>query len=117
MDDPVAKLDILPTFEGFDHPEVECKIPKVHLLSEKGCIYQINLQKKSGTPFKFLRYRDVTQIGRYFGLSLNDKVTRLYTTVNFLVEENTKFMEKHCKNYKLGIEEYSKRTVAMAEQR
>ena len=48
MDTPVAKLDIVPTFEGFDKPEVECNIPKVRLLSQKGRIYQINLTKKEG---------------------------------------------------------------------
>jgi len=41
----------------------------------------------------------------------------LYTTVNFLVEENTKFMEKHCKGYAAWIDEYSRRTAAMAENR
>jgi len=51
----------------------------------------MNLIKKFGN-FKFLKYRFVTQLGRYFGLTLNDKVTRLYTTVNFLVEENTDFL-------------------------
>ena len=87
------------------------------MFSQKGCIYQINLQKKTEKPFRFLRYRDVTQIGRYFGITLNEKVTRLYTTVNFLVEENTKFMEKHCKGYAAWIDEYSRRTAAMAENR
>jgi len=33
MEVPVAKLDIMPTFGGFDAPEVECHIPKLHLLS------------------------------------------------------------------------------------
>ena len=27
MDDPVAKLDIMPTFDGFDAAEVECHVP------------------------------------------------------------------------------------------
>ena len=97
MDTPVAKLDITPTFGGFSSPEVECNIPKVHLISEKGRIYQINLSKKEGEPFKYLKYRDITQLGRYFSITLNDKTTRLYTTVNFLVEENKKFLENHLK--------------------
>ena len=85
METPVARIDIMPTFEGFDTTEVECNRPDLIVISEKGGIYQMNLTKKHG-DFKFLKYRYVTQLGRYFGLTLNDKVTRLYTTVNFLVE-------------------------------
>ena len=80
----------------------------MHLISEKGRIYQINLEKKEGEPFSYLKYRDITQLGRYFGITLNDKVTRLYTTVNFLVEENTKFLEKHLKMYKGWVEQQTK---------
>ena len=42
----------------------------------------------------------MTQIGRYFGVTLNDKVTRLYTTVNFLVDENSQFLERVLKRYR-----------------
>ena len=53
--------------------------------------------KKGGLPFTYLKYREIAQLGRYFGLTLNNKVTRLYTTVNFLVlvPENIKFLVKH----------------------
>ena len=94
MDAPVARLDIEPTFHGFDAPEVECNIPTVKLISKKGKIYQMNLSKKEG-KFGFLKYKDISQIGRYFTITLNDKVTRLYTTVNFLVEKNISFLEKY----------------------
>ena len=33
MNDPVAKIDIPPTFEGFDGSEAECMIPKAKLIS------------------------------------------------------------------------------------
>ena len=55
------------------------------------------LSKKEGSPFKYMRYQDINQLGRYFSLSLNDKVTRLYTTVNFLVEENINFLKTYLK--------------------
>ena len=42
----------------------------------------------------------MTQVGRYFAITLNDKVTRLYTTVNFLVDENSNFLEKVLKRYR-----------------
>lgn len=87
LDAPVARLQIPPTFEGLGIVEVECEPPVVRCICEKGRIYQINLRRKEGA-FRFLGYTEVAQIGRYFSLSLNDKVTRLYTTVNFLVQEN-----------------------------
>lgn len=59
----------------------------------------MNLRKKEGPPFFFAKYQTSNQLGRYFGLTLNDSVTRLYTTVNFLLEDNTKFMEKHLQGY------------------
>lgn len=86
MDDPVARVNIEPTFDGFETPEVECVIPEIKLISQKGNIYQINLFKKSGAPFTFLGYKDISQIGRFYSISLNENVTRLYTTVNFLVD-------------------------------
>ena len=97
MDDPVAIIDIPPTYGGFDSAEVECEIPEVLTVSEKGMLYQINLVKKGGLPFTYLKYREIAQLGRYFGLTLNNKVTRLYTTVNFLVlvPENIQFLMKH----------------------
>ena len=89
----------------------------MHLISQKGRIYQINLEKKEGEPFSYLKYRDITQLGRYFGVTLNDKVTRLYTTVNFLVEENTKFLEKHLKMYKGWVEKQAKNLTSENELR
>ena len=48
---------------------------------------------------------------------MNDKVTRLYTTVNFLVEENTKFLEKHLKMYKGWVEKQAKNLTSENELR
>ena len=100
LDSPLAELYIPPTFDGFDQPEVECSIPKVHHISQKGNIYQLNLTKAEGAPFQYLKYRYLTQLGRYYAVTLNRKVTRLYTTVNFLVQENTSFLEGHLRLYR-----------------
>lgn len=70
----------------------------MRLISEKGKIYQMNLGRKVGI-FKHLKYTNIYQIGRYYALKLNNKVTRLYTTVNFLVEENLSFSKKIMKFY------------------
>ena len=59
----------------------------------------MNLKKKEGPPFFFMRYQTINQLGRYFTLTLNDNVTRLYTTVNFLLEDNTNLLEKYLKRY------------------
>lgn len=72
-------------------------MPKVQIVSKKGNIFRINLFKKEGFPFRFIKYSDISQLGRYFSLSLNGKTTRLYTTVNFLVDENIDFLKKHLK--------------------
>ena len=39
------------------------------------------------------------QLGRHFGLTVNDKVTRLYTLVNFLTFDNTNFLRRYLKAY------------------
>ena len=45
-------------------------------------------------PFEYIGYQHVHQLGRFFSLTLNKKVTRLYTNVGFLSERNTEFMQK-----------------------
>lgn len=84
--DPVARLDIPPTFEGLEEGEADCKIPAVEVICEKGPIYMISLESGGGRPFVYRKYREVSQLGRYFSITLNNKVTRLYTQVNFLVK-------------------------------
>lgn len=55
------------------------------------------LTKKEGN-FEFNRYTDMAQLGRYYSLTLNDAVTRLYTSVNFLEKDNKIFMRKFFKD-------------------
>ena len=55
--------------------------------------------KKGGKQFSFNKYTSPCQIGRYHSITLNDTVTRLYTSVNFLVGENKKFMKKYLQGY------------------
>lgn len=40
----------------------------------------------------------MAQLGRYYSLTLNDAVTRLYTSVNFLEKDNKIFMRKFFKD-------------------
>ena len=53
------------------------------------------LSKTNGEPFKFNRYREIAQLGRFYSVTLNNKITRLYTTVAFLVDENINFLRKY----------------------
>jgi hypothetical protein len=47
----------------------------------------VKLVKDEGFNFSFKGYNDESQIGRYYSLTFN-KVTRLYTCVNFLTKKN-----------------------------
>ena len=46
LGDPIARLDIRSTFEGFNSVEVACSVSRMLLISKKGGIYQMNLKKK-----------------------------------------------------------------------
>jgi hypothetical protein len=61
-------------------------------ISISGRIYEMHLSKKSGIPFLFNKYHTVNQLGRYHSITLNNEVTRLYTSVNFLIKNNKHFM-------------------------
>ena len=45
-------------------------------------------------PFEYVGYQDVHQLGRFFSLTLNKKVTRLYTSVGFLDPKNIDFVDR-----------------------
>ena len=45
-------------------------------------------------PFEYLGYSFVHQLGRFFSLTLNKKVTRLYSNVGFMNARNVDFMER-----------------------
>jgi hypothetical protein len=63
-------------------------------VSEKGQIYQVDLEATSGEDFEFLGYSDIRQLGRFYSLTLNKKITRLYTSVGFLDTRNLAFMQQ-----------------------
>ena len=72
MDNPVARLDITPTFHGFDADEIECEIPKLKIIAKKNRLYQMNLFKKDGDPFHYQDYSNIRQLGRHFAITVND---------------------------------------------
>ena len=59
----------------------------MNCLSQKTDIYSIGIIQES-IPMRFLGYSDIRQLGQYYSLTINNKITRLYTAVNFLNETN-----------------------------
>ena len=58
----------------------------MNCISEKTQIYAIGLVQEMGHLY-YLGYSDSRQLGQYYSLTLG-KITRLYTTVNFLNSGN-----------------------------
>ena len=92
--DPIAKLNIPQIYKGLENEFCDVKVRKVTTVSETGQIYQVQLESAGMEPFEYLGYQDLHQLGRFFSLTLNKKVTRLYTSVGFLDAGNLDLMEK-----------------------
>ena len=90
--EPIAKLNIPQLFKNIERDYCDVVLRRVTNVSEKGQIYQLELES-AATPFEYLGYRDVHQLGRFYSLTLDKKVTRLYTSAGFLDAKNVKFME------------------------
>lgn len=45
-------------------------------------------------PLIFKGYEDLSQLGKYFALTINNGVTKLYSVVNFLSEDNIDLMSR-----------------------
>ena len=79
----------------------ECYLSYKELVSEKTQIYIVGFTSLNDKEFRYNGYTEITQIGQYFSLTINKKVTRLYTTVNCLSMSNRKLMEKLIKKHPL----------------
>ena len=58
-------------------------------------IFELLLTRKDGEAFGFQKYRSVNQLGRFFSVTLNRSVTRLYSTVSFARPDNLTFLQKY----------------------
>jgi len=47
-------------------------------------IFAVYLIAKSDKKFRYTGYEHLSQIGKYYTVTINEKKTRLYTMVNFL---------------------------------
>ena len=59
-----------------------------------GQIYLINLRVRQDEKIEYQGYSYINQLGRYYSLTMDDKITRLYTSVNFINIINIHLMNK-----------------------
>lgn len=57
--------------------------------------YLIRLMPYIEKSLKYAGYSSVAQFGQYFSLSIDDQVTRLYTSVFCMRKKNLQFMESN----------------------
>jgi hypothetical protein len=89
---PVAKLGITSVCPNtLTEDEFEVYVDSFSCISRSGDLYEIYLKSLEGT-LVFQGYQDVTQLGRFRSLNLDNSVTRLYTNVYFTLRNNTRIM-------------------------
>ena len=84
---PIAKLVCPPTYSGINSEVNLGTIKYLNCISLKTQIYAIGIVQNY-IPIVFQGYTDVRQLGQYYSLTVNGKITRLYTAVNFLSLSN-----------------------------
>lgn len=87
---PIAALAITPTYEMQELTTV--RISQMFCHDKNGIIHTIYFELPPGSHFR--GYTDLTQIGQYYSLTVNKKLTRLYTAVNFLQAANIRLMDQ-----------------------
>jgi hypothetical protein len=86
---PVAKIVRNSPVEGLEELN-EVTIHSKDLLTDASSTYLVYLSLRNGV--RFGGYSESCQLGQYFTLNINDKVTRLYTNVWCMRKENIKFI-------------------------
>ena len=72
--------------------ENECAIFNLQQLSRDSSVYLLELIPKNEGRFEYKVFQDVSQLGQYFTLMINNKKTRLYTSVNCMNSSNRALM-------------------------
>ena len=93
---PIAKLVAPPTYSGMNFEVNDGVIQFMKCISEKTQIFSIGIVQKY-VPLVFLGYSDVRQLGQFYSFTIDNKITRLYTAVNFLSLANIQRMEEMLK--------------------
>ena len=89
---PIAKLVTPSTYSGIKYEVNDGNIKYMNCISLKTQIYSIGIVQ-GYMPLVFLGYSDPRQLGQYYSLTINKKITRLYTAVNFLSLANIRRMD------------------------
>ena len=88
LGEPVAKLNIPSIFKNLDRDYCDVTLSQITCISQKGQIYLVEFESEDMIPFEYRGYSKVEQLGRFYSLTLNKKITRLYTSVGFLHQRN-----------------------------
>jgi hypothetical protein len=94
IDKPIAKLQVPEQFLNFSSESYQVQIHSVDLICSKSSLNLVKLNLLQNERIEYKGYSELEQLGRYYSLTLNKEMTRLYSTVNFLNEGNVSFVLK-----------------------
>ncbi len=92
---PVARIEktkIYPRMQELN----PAKISAINFYQSSKRIYTVYLRSKNlkDDAFEFAGYTDLSQLGKYFAVTISNSKTRLYTMVNFLQKKTVKLVEQ-----------------------
>lgn len=88
--EPIAKLQNVSPYPSMSELNL-ATVSSMHCHDSAKRIYTVYLSSM-GHEFAYNGYTQLSQIGQYYAVTINDKKTRLYTMVNFLTSRNVKLM-------------------------
>lgn len=77
----------------------KAEVKEIFVVSEPGSIYELRLRLSVNKSVCFTGYTDKRQFGQYYTLTLNNSLTRLYTSVHCLQKRNLSLMETLIKGF------------------
>jgi hypothetical protein len=101
---PIMKIVTPPPYNNFIEDQISVKVQFMSEVSKRTKIYVFGLVKTMG-ELDFTGYSDVKQLGQYYSFTMNKKMTRLYTTVNFLTRQNIALLNELIPNLKYNLQE------------
>lgn len=88
--DPIAMLQSVCPYENMTEV-LEVSVSHVSQPCKNNSIYAPYLTSKGGMIL-YRGYSEPSQLGKYYAVTIDNSLTRLYTMVNFLSNENIKLM-------------------------
>ena len=87
---PLAKFERYNPYPSMSDSN-ECEIQSLRELNKASSVYLIQLSSK-GDPFHYAGFQSISQLGQYYTVTINDRKTRLYTSVNCMNASNRQLM-------------------------